>query len=74
MTERFNGTNDKKYKFDPFNLVIGAGCSCLLNVLFFTLCNDEKDAVLIPTPYYPGFTIDLAAMAQIPAFPMETLG
>mmetsp|Transcript_31644 Transcript_31644/g.57955 ORF Transcript_31644/g.57955 Transcript_31644/m.57955 type:complete len:671 (+) Transcript_31644:123-2135(+) len=49
-------------KFDPENLVLGAGCNAVLENLCTVLAN-PGDAVLIPTPYYAAFEFDLVARA-----------
>ncbi|KAL4568808.1 hypothetical protein LXL04_024424 [Taraxacum kok-saghyz] len=44
--------------FDPNNLVLTAGATSANETLMFCLA-DPGDAILIPTPYYPGFDRDL---------------
>ncbi|KAK4391765.1 1-aminocyclopropane-1-carboxylate synthase 7 [Sesamum angolense] len=45
-------------KFDPDRVVITAGATAANELLTFILA-DPGDALLIPTPYYPGFDRDL---------------
>ncbi|XP_073275514.1 1-aminocyclopropane-1-carboxylate synthase 7-like [Primulina huaijiensis] len=45
-------------KFDPDKIVITAGATAANELLTFILAN-PGDALLIPTPYYPGFDRDL---------------
>lgn len=43
----------KKVKFDPKNLVLTAGSTSANETLIFCLA-EPGEALLIPTPYYPG--------------------
>ncbi|XP_057765447.1 1-aminocyclopropane-1-carboxylate synthase 7-like [Salvia miltiorrhiza] len=45
-------------KFDPERIVITAGATAANELLTFILA-DPGDALLVPTPYYPGFDRDL---------------
>ena len=45
-------------KIQPEHVVVCSGCAGSLNVLF-CLLTDEKDAVLIPAPYYAAFDNDM---------------
>ncbi|XP_010915315.1 1-aminocyclopropane-1-carboxylate synthase 7 [Elaeis guineensis] len=45
-------------KFDPDRIVLTAGATAANELLTFILA-DPGDALLIPTPYYPGFDRDL---------------
>ncbi|KAK2385353.1 1-aminocyclopropane-1-carboxylate synthase [Trifolium repens] len=45
-------------KFDPERIVITAGATAANELLTFILAN-PGDALLVPTPYYPGFDRDL---------------
>lgn len=57
---------------DPENLCVAAGAGAVLDLLFFTLCN-EGDGVIVPTPYYGGFDFDLQqrALAKIIEAPLH---
>ncbi|XP_019229428.1 PREDICTED: 1-aminocyclopropane-1-carboxylate synthase 3-like [Nicotiana attenuata] len=48
----------KKVKFDPEKLVLTAGSTSANETLIFCLA-EPGEALLIPTPYYPGFDRDL---------------
>jgi aspartate/methionine/tyrosine aminotransferase len=59
-----------KRPLSPEHIVIASGASAVLELLAFTLC-DPGDAILIPTPYYPGFDYDLglrsgAELVEVP--------
>ncbi|KMT09891.1 hypothetical protein BVRB_6g128650 [Beta vulgaris subsp. vulgaris] len=47
-----------KVTFDPNNLVLTAGATSANETLIFCLAN-PGEALLLPTPYYPGFDRDL---------------
>ncbi|XP_006643867.1 1-aminocyclopropane-1-carboxylate synthase 7 [Oryza brachyantha] len=47
-----------KARFDPDRIVLTAGATAANELLTFILA-DPGDALLIPTPYYPGFDRDL---------------
>ena len=47
-----------KVRFDPDRIVLTAGATAANELLTFILAN-PGDALLIPTPYYPGFDRDL---------------
>ncbi|TVU21411.1 hypothetical protein EJB05_31044, partial [Eragrostis curvula] len=47
-----------KARFDPDRIVLTAGATAANELLTFILAN-PGDALLIPTPYYPGFDRDL---------------
>ncbi|KAG4162367.1 hypothetical protein ERO13_D01G112000v2 [Gossypium hirsutum] len=47
-----------KVTFDPNNLVLAAGATSANETLIFCLF-DPGQAILLPTPYYPGFNRDL---------------
>jgi len=59
-------------KFNPDNIVLGAGCNAVLENLCMVLA-DPGDAVLIPTPYYAAFEFDLVARAGCHIVPVNTL-
>lgn len=43
-------------KFDPERIVLTAGATAANELLTFILAN-PGDALLVPTPYYPGYVI-----------------
>ncbi|PAN17633.1 hypothetical protein PAHAL_3G145400 [Panicum hallii] len=47
-----------KARFDPDRIVLTAGATAANELLTFILAN-PSDALLVPTPYYPGFDRDL---------------
>ncbi|KAL4178580.1 hypothetical protein AMTRI_Chr13g115790 [Amborella trichopoda] len=47
-----------RVKFDPDKIVLTAGATAANEILTFCIAN-PGDALLIPTPYYPGFDRDL---------------
>ncbi|KAJ0753982.1 putative 1-aminocyclopropane-1-carboxylate synthase [Helianthus annuus] len=50
--------------FDPNNLVLTAGATSANETLMFCIAN-PGDAILVPTPYYPGYPI-LVILIQFP--------
>ncbi|XP_004502555.1 1-aminocyclopropane-1-carboxylate synthase 7-like [Cicer arietinum] len=48
----------ERAKFDPDRIVLTAGATAANELLTFILAN-PGDALLVPTPYYPGFDRDL---------------
>ncbi|XP_050217162.1 1-aminocyclopropane-1-carboxylate synthase 7 [Mercurialis annua] len=48
----------EKVKFDPERVVLTAGATAANELLTFILA-DPGDALLVPTPYYPGFDRDI---------------
>jgi len=58
-------------KFNPDNIILGAGCNAVLENLCMCLAN-PGDGVLIPTPYYAAFEFDLVARAGCHIVPVNT--
>ncbi|KAI7841266.1 hypothetical protein COHA_005039 [Chlorella ohadii] len=56
------------FAVDPSKLCISAGCTAILDNLFYALC-DEGEGVLIPAPYYPAFDNDLQAKCCVHPLP-----
>ncbi|GLU12484.1 hypothetical protein SLE2022_291610 [Rubroshorea leprosula] len=54
--EKIRGSNAKF--FDPNKLVLTAGATSANETLIFCLA-EPGEAILVPTPYYPGFDRDL---------------
>lgn len=54
---------DNPRKASADNIVATCGCSEALEMLAFALCN-PGDAILIPTPYYPGFVHDIQSRVE----------
>lgn len=55
---------DSSRRLHADNIVATCGCSEALEMLAFGLCN-PGEAVLIPTPYYPGFVHDVQARCGV---------
>jgi len=63
--------SDTTRKFNPDNIILGAGCNAVLENLCMCLAN-PGDGVLIPTPYYAAFEFDLVARAGCHIVPVNT--
>lgn len=56
MAEMMSNIRGNKVSFDPNNLVLTAGATSANEALIFCLA-DPDDAILLPTPYYPGYAL-----------------
>lgn len=57
-----------KRSVDPDALFVASGCSALLDLLLYVLC-EPGDGVLVPAPYYSGFDHDLKSRAGVRPVP-----
>ncbi|KAF9662435.1 hypothetical protein SADUNF_Sadunf18G0053000 [Salix dunnii] len=57
-------------KFDPDRIVLTAGATAANELLTFILA-DPDDALLVPTPYYPGFDRDLRWRTGVKIVPIH---
>ncbi|KAK4791413.1 hypothetical protein SAY86_031826 [Trapa natans] len=58
LAEFMSDIRGNKVSFDPSKIVLTAGATSANETLMFCLA-EAGDAILIPTPYYPGFDRDL---------------
>ncbi|GJP41880.1 hypothetical protein CLOM_g1503 [Closterium sp. NIES-68] len=67
--EPFN--RSQPLSIDPDSLVITSGATAAVGLLAHVLA-DAGDAFVVPTPYYPGFTVDLERQAGVTIIPAAT--
>ncbi len=66
MAKKFLGR-----RFSPESLIVLAGAGTVLETLFYVIA-DPGDAVLVPTPSYAGFWLDLETRDELGIVPVHT--
>jgi len=54
----------------PENLIVSNGCTSLIDTLAYTLA-DEGEGLLVPSPFYGSFLVDLRIRCRVVPFPVE---
>ena len=68
---RFMGRTFLGRTFDPSQIAVVAGAGSVLELLFGVIA-DTGDGVLVPTPSYPGFWMDLETRDELTIVPVHT--
>jgi 1-aminocyclopropane-1-carboxylate synthase len=71
LTRKFWRPTSSDVCMDPQHVILSSGCAASLNNLFYTLA-EEKEAVLIPAPYYCAFESDMKVFAQCVPIPVPS--
>ena len=71
LTRKFWRPTSIDVCMDPQHVILSSGCAASLNNLFYTLA-EEKEAVLIPAPYYCAFESDMKVFAQCVPIPVPS--
>ncbi|KAJ8769318.1 hypothetical protein K2173_002522 [Erythroxylum novogranatense] len=70
MVEFMSEIRGNKVTFDQNKLVLTAGATAANETLIFCLAG-KGDAILLPTPYYPGFDRDLQWRTRVEIVPIQ---
>ncbi|KAJ8769305.1 hypothetical protein K2173_002509 [Erythroxylum novogranatense] len=70
MVEFMSEIRGNKVAFDQNKLVLTAGATAANETLIFCLAG-KGDAILLPTPYYPGFDRDLQWRTRVEIVPIQ---
>jgi 1-aminocyclopropane-1-carboxylate synthase 1/2/6 len=61
-----------KTPFTANHFVIANGATAILDMISYTLC-EPGDGIIVPTPFYPGFRVDLSGRAEATILPAHTM-
>jgi 1-aminocyclopropane-1-carboxylate synthase len=68
---RFMGRTFLQKEFRPENVMVLSGAGTTLETLFYAIA-DRGDSILLPTPAYPGFWMDLEGRDELSIVPVHT--